>query len=255
MPEARETDPFQLVHHGPGGTPFARLSIAAPELYVLGRDDTRSALPLDSPLFEPQHFAIRHDAEGLTLLPHGPVTLNGFRLDKEARLANGDMIVAGPYGFMVICPTDAAPYPRGRIRNTLWSVRQEAEGWNILEDTGIYRELFRGFNEVFVVVHDDISESRTLPKYLDFQHFRSKRQLQDYRPEILPCEPLFGDDEAALTVATLTFNERRMAQLQYYGVHGKNVAIASRTVPPASGTREQAIDDFKARLPQLFRFH
>ena len=245
---------FQLVQHGPGGTPLFRLDISAHGTYPIGRDEATTGIKLTSPMLKDQHFAIRHDGEGLMLLINGETTLNTHAVTGEALLAHYDTIAAGPYLFTVKC-LQTPPYPRGRIKNTLWLATAAAHDWDLIEEAGIMKGTDLAVNHTITAVQDSMAGHDDLESYLRFNHDRMRRQWQDFKPQIFAAEPLFGADEARITLATLTFMERPMVQLQYIGRHDDQLALAAWMLPPGVGSQDEAFARFGSDLRTYMRFH
>ncbi|MBT0956339.1 hypothetical protein IV417_02980 [Alphaproteobacteria bacterium KMM 3653] len=258
MAEAQPESPApsglpSLAAFGPDGSQIALFEFRQEGLFTLG-NGLEATFQLDDPALDMKHAAFLLGEEGLLLQPGGTVTFQDRLVTRPLALAHGDTLLMGQCTFKLFTPK-TAPFARARIGETLWTLRPASQDWQFAEDSGIMRMVEGGNKMENLIFNQDRQTEKSLDAYIDFQAHKMRALFGDFTQELLTVEPLYDCEEFRIALTRFTFQERQVTQIQCYGLLGGDVAIAVWSVPPAVGSKEEALARFRDYLTTLARFH
>lgn len=237
----------------PDGSQLADFELRQEGLYTLG-NGLEASFQLDDPGLEMKHLAFLLGEDGLLMQTNGQVQLGNHSIQKPVAIADGDILTLGSCTLKVTAPRTGV-LSRGRVGETLWTLRPAADEWNISEETGVFRPVPETSVMENLSLQQDSLTHKTLLGYIDGQTYRMKAYFPDFTHQVEETEPKGEMDEMQIVTARYTFNNKPLVQLQAYGLHGPFVAIAVWTVPPFVSARDEAFARFDSYLNDVLRFH
>lgn len=218
---------------------------------VVGRH-SEVTFPIADPALLDRHLVVQHREDGLHLTAFGGTRVNGRALAEPLLLVGGDVIEAGATRLKVMAPLGDG-YPVARITNGFWAIMSAEAGWDVAPDHGMQRNA-AGLVENLYVVHDTLGVWGDLKSYVVQQRRLLGRVYEQFAGELYQGTALYGCSDAAFLSARFEYGGKPVSQLQFYGLKGEQVGIATWSVPPDFALEDARFPKFDALL-ELLHFH